>query len=64
MGIGGIRALDALGLRPTICHMNEGHSAFLVLERAREHVGDNFHVLVAMCTKATAGGHAVLIDDP
>jgi glycogen phosphorylase len=33
MGIGGIRALDALGLRPDICHMNEGHSAFLVLER-------------------------------
>lgn len=35
MGIGGIRALDALGLRPTICHMNEGHSAFLALERIR-----------------------------
>lgn len=33
MGIGGIRALDALNLRPTICHMNEGHSAFLALER-------------------------------
>ena len=33
MGIGGIRALEALGLRPTICHMNEGHSAFLALER-------------------------------
>lgn len=36
MGIGGIRALDALGLRPTICHMNEGHSAFLALERTRQ----------------------------
>lgn len=35
MGIGGIRALELLGLRPDICHMNEGHSAFLVLERAR-----------------------------
>jgi starch phosphorylase len=35
-GIGGIRALDALGLRPTICHMNEGHSAFLALERTRQ----------------------------
>ncbi|MDL1899232.1 glycosyltransferase family 1 protein, partial [Anaerolineae bacterium CFX9] len=35
MGIGGIRALEALGLRPTICHMNEGHSAFLALERIR-----------------------------
>lgn len=36
MGIGGIRALDALGLRPDVCHMNEGHSAFLLLERIRQ----------------------------
>ncbi len=36
MGIGGIRALDALGIRPSVCHMNEGHSAFLLLERIRQ----------------------------
>jgi starch phosphorylase len=36
MGIGGIRALEALNLRPSICHMNEGHSAFLALERIRQ----------------------------
>ncbi len=35
MGIGGIRALEAMGIHPTICHMNEGHSAFLALERIR-----------------------------
>ncbi|NDJ61081.1 MAG: glycosyltransferase family 1 protein, partial [Chloroflexi bacterium] len=35
MGIGGIRALEALGHHPDICHMNEGHSAFLALERIR-----------------------------
>lgn len=35
MGIGGIRMLEALNLRPDICHMNEGHSAFLALERIR-----------------------------
>ncbi|MBC8264435.1 MAG: alpha-glucan family phosphorylase [Anaerolineales bacterium] len=35
LGIGGIRALETLGIRPTICHMNEGHSAFLALERIR-----------------------------
>jgi starch phosphorylase len=35
LGIGGIRALEALGLRPTVCHMNEGHSALLALERIR-----------------------------
>jgi len=36
MGIGGIRLLEALNLRPSICHMNEGHSAFLALERIRQ----------------------------
>ena len=35
LGIGGIRTLDAIGLRPTVCHMNEGHSAFLAIERIR-----------------------------
>jgi starch phosphorylase len=35
LGIGGIRALHAMELRPLVCHMNEGHSAFLSLERIR-----------------------------
>jgi len=35
LGIGGLRALQAAGVKPTICHMNEGHSAFLALERIR-----------------------------
>jgi glycogen phosphorylase len=35
LGIGGIRALCALGLSPAVVHMNEGHSAFLGLERIR-----------------------------
>src|SRR4029079_10697707 len=35
LGIGGVRALDALGIAPTIFHMNEGHAAFLALERTR-----------------------------
>jgi len=35
LGIGGIRALRALGKMPTVCHMNEGHSAFCSLERTR-----------------------------
>ena len=35
LGIGGLRALKALGLQPTVCHMNEGHSAFLAVERIR-----------------------------
>jgi starch phosphorylase len=36
LGIGGIRALRALGINPAASHMNEGHSAFLGLERIRE----------------------------
>jgi starch phosphorylase len=35
LGVGGCRALAALGLAPTVFHMNEGHSAFLALERIR-----------------------------
>lgn len=35
LGIGGIRALRAMGLKPTVFHMNEGHSAFLALEQIR-----------------------------
>ena len=35
LGIGGVRALDALGIHPTVFHLNEGHSAFLALERIR-----------------------------
>ncbi|MFM7148786.1 MAG: alpha-glucan family phosphorylase, partial [Gemmataceae bacterium] len=36
LGIGGICALNAMGKAPTVCHMNEGHSAFSGLERIRE----------------------------
>ncbi len=35
LGIGGIRALNEMGIKPVVCHMNEGHSAFLALERIR-----------------------------
>ena len=36
LGIGGVRALRALGIAPSAWHLNEGHSAFLLAERARE----------------------------
>jgi len=38
LGIGGVRALRSLGLAPTVWHINEGHAAFLTLERIREQV--------------------------
>ena len=36
LGIGGVRALEAMAIHPDVCHMNEGHSAFLALERIRK----------------------------
>jgi starch phosphorylase len=36
LGVGGVRALRALGIEPAVWHLNEGHSAFLLAERARE----------------------------
>jgi len=38
LGIGGLMALDTLGIKPTVCHLNEGHAAFCPLERVRRHV--------------------------
>jgi starch phosphorylase len=49
LGIGGVRALRLLGNTPAVWHMNEGHAAFLILERARELVedGDDFETAIA-----------------
>lgn len=40
LGIGGVRALRALGIEPSVWHANEGHSAFMTLERIREEVAN------------------------
>jgi len=51
LGIGGWRLLAALGIRPEVCHLNEGHAAFAVLERARdfmEETGQPFKVALAV----------------
>src|SRR5665811_2310797 len=40
LGVGGVRAIRALGLEPAAWHLNEGHSAFLLAERAREMVAE------------------------
>ena len=49
LGVGGVRALRALGYDPNVWHMNEGHAAFLTLERARELVakGQKFEQAIA-----------------
>jgi starch phosphorylase len=41
LGVGGVRALRELGIEPSVFHLNEGHSAFLQLERMRELVEDH-----------------------
>ena len=41
LGIGGWRLLRELGLHPEVCHLNEGHAAFAVLERARYYMADH-----------------------
>ena len=58
LGIGGVRARRALGVKPTVWHINEGHAAFQILERIREQVerGMSFdvaHELVAAGTVFT-----------
>jgi starch phosphorylase len=63
LGIGGVRALRALGKPPTVCHMNEGHSAFCGLERIRgliERTGCDF----ATAREAVAGGAAFTTHTP
>jgi starch phosphorylase len=50
LGVGGWRLLRKLGYRPEVCHLNEGHAAFAVLERARtfrEETGQPFEVAMA-----------------
>src|ERR1035437_4894615 len=51
LGLGGWRLLGALGIKPEVCHLNEGHAAFAVLERARnfmEETGQSFEVALAV----------------
>jgi starch phosphorylase len=51
LGIGGWRLLGALGIQPDVCHLNEGHAAFAVLERARSFMqesGQPFDVALAV----------------
>jgi len=48
LGVGGVRALRALGIQPTTWHINEGHAAFLVLERMRGLVKEGLDLATAL----------------
>jgi len=56
LGVGGSRALRALGITPSVYHLNEGHSAFAILERARQrvqHDGLDPRQAIKECSQAT-----------
>jgi len=55
LGIGGWRLLRAIGKRPQVCHLNEGHAAFAVLERARDFMAETGASLKAALAATRAG---------
>ncbi|MEZ4310156.1 MAG: alpha-glucan family phosphorylase [Polyangiaceae bacterium] len=63
LGVGGVRMLRALGVHPTVCHMNEGHSAFLALERIRGIMADH-GVSFAVAREAAAAGNVFTTHTP
>lgn len=63
LGIGGQRALHAMGIKPTVCHMNEGHAAFQVLERNRLLMHEK-GVSYKIASQATAGGNVFTTHTP
>ena len=54
LGIGGVRALRVLGISPSVWHINEGHAAFLILERCRELVARGMDCAAALELTASA----------
>jgi starch phosphorylase len=63
LGIGGVHALEAMGLTPTVCHMNEGHSAFLALERIARVMRDR-GASFAVASEATSAGNIFTTHTP
>lgn len=55
LGIGGWRLLHALGIKPEVCHLNEGHAAFAVLERVRRFMEETGHPFEVALTITRAG---------
>ena len=55
LGIGGVRALRAMGSSPAVWHLNEGHAAFVVLQRIRDHIehGESFEAALAEVRRTT-----------
>jgi glycogen phosphorylase len=62
LGIGGVRALRAVGVQPAVWHLNEGHAAFLLLELLREHLGQGLPFSAAL--EAVAAGSVFTTHTP
>jgi starch phosphorylase len=63
LGIGGVRALNAMGEAPTVFHMNEGHAAFLAIERIRE-LRERTGLTFDQAREAAAAGHVFTTHTP
>jgi starch phosphorylase len=63
LGIGGLRALRRIGLEPAVCHMNEGHAAFMALERIRQLVVEK-GLSFGDALEATKAGNIFTIHTP
>ncbi|HEY4013860.1 MAG TPA: alpha-glucan family phosphorylase [Polyangiaceae bacterium] len=63
LGLGGWRMLRALGLSPSVCHLNEGHAGFVALERARDFKG-SFDVSFEVALAATRPGNVFTTHTP
>jgi starch phosphorylase len=55
LGIGGMRALTALGITPTVLHLNEGHAAFAAVERVRRIMGEQHGAFATEAERLTGG---------
>lgn len=55
LGLAGFRLLNELGIHPEVCHLNEGHAAFAILERTRRYMMDTGHDFETALTATRAG---------
>jgi len=63
LGIGGYKALRTMGIRPAVCHMNEGHSAFMTLERILELQSEQ-KLTFNQAAEATKAGNVFTVHTP
>ncbi|MBI9017965.1 MAG: alpha-glucan family phosphorylase [Phycisphaerae bacterium] len=63
LGVGGYRALQAVGINPAVCHMNEGHAAFLSLERVRQYM-EKYNLNFTQAREATICGNVFTTHTP